>query len=124
MALNNNNIGMNNMGMNNMNNMINNINNNMQSNVNQTNQPSTFLTITFKYFGDQRFPSGVDFAVQARGDMTIQQLIKNFRTKLSDDNIVIKSYIVNGNLPLDPNSQMTVTQIGINQKSIITATKL
>ena len=120
-----NNMGVNNMGMNFMNmnnNMNNNANNNAQSNLNQLKQTSTFLTITFKYFGDPRFPSGVDFAVQGRGDMTIQQLVKNFRTKLADDNIHIKSYMLNG-MPLDINSQMTVNQMGINKKSVIIASK-
>ena len=123
---------MNNMNkMNMMNNM--NLNNNANNIPNINNQPpqaeqsnagnQTFLQVKFKYFGDSRFPSGVDFFVHGRGDMTIQQLIKNFRTKLSDDSVNIRSYLLNGSINLDPDSLCTVNQMGITQNSIINATK-
>ena len=83
----------------------------------------TFLQVRFSYLGDSRFPDGVDFMVHGRGDMTIQQLIKNFRTKLSDDNVIIRSYVLDGRLNLDPNSMSTINQMGITQDSLIKATK-
>ena len=111
-----------------------NFNNNANNNPNSNIQPSpqvqqsnegnqTFLQIKFKYLGDQRFPGGVDFMVHGRGDMTIQQLIKNFRTKLSDDSIIIRSYVLDGRINLDPYSLSTVNQMGITQNSLIKANK-
>ena len=124
---------------NNMNPMMNNnmnpmMNNNMNPMMNNTVQPptnpvmsqagsNTFLQVDFKYFGDERFPGGCDFLVQGRGDMTIQQLIRNFRTKLADDTITIKEYVLDGRFTLDPNSQQTVNQMGIVKGSVVNATK-
>ena len=116
---------MNNMNMNNMNNMNNNmnINNSNFQNQNQASQAIKCLQIKFLYMGDPRFPQGSPLLVQGRSNMTIQSLIKNFRIKLADDSIMIRSYVLNGNINLDMNSQLTVDQMGINEQSVITATK-
>ena len=129
----NNNMNMNNFGMNNNMNNMNNMNNfnntnnlgnnNFQSPPEQQSATQSFLEVNFKYFGDRRFPEGVSFMVQGRGDMTIKELIKNFRIKLADDKIKIKSYLLDGKTKLDENSTRTVNQTGINKKSVITATK-
>ena len=126
--------GMNNMNMNNINNMnnmynmnkMNNMNNMMNNNNNTQSLNDTqkhFMQVPFKYFGDSRFPNGVDFLVQGRGDMTIEQLIKNFRTKLADDKVIIRDYLLNKTLPLNIHSQQTVDQMGINNNTPIIATK-
>ena len=120
---------MNNMDNINRNRMINN-RNPMGINIQPPTNPvqnqggsNTFLQVDFKYFGDERFPGGVDFLVQGRGDMTIQQLIRNFRTKLADDKVTIKEYILDGRFTLEENSQLTVNQMGIVKGSVVTATK-
>ena len=48
--------------------------------------------------------------------------MQNFRIKISDDSIIIRDYELDGKL-LDPNSQETLDQMGINDKSVIKATK-
>jgi len=120
------NIGINNIGMNNLRLNWNNAgfgnNINILSNKNGIDQNRRYYQVKFIFYGDERFPLGVDFNVQGRSDMTFQQLIKNFRIKFSDDSIIIRDYELDGKL-LDPNSQETLDQMGINNHSVIKATK-
>ena len=53
--------------------------------------------------------------------MTFRQLIRNFRTKLADDTITIKEYVLDGRFTLDPNSQQTLNQLGIFKGSVVHA---
>ena len=120
------NIGINNIGMNNLRLNWNNAgfgnNINIWSNKNGIDQNRRYYQVKFIFYGDERFPLGADLNVQGRSDMTFQQLIKNFRIKLYDDSIIIRDYELDGKL-LDPNSQETLDQMGINNHSVIKATK-
>ena len=54
---------------------------------------------------------------------TIELLVKKFRTVLCDDNIVIKQYLLNDTIELDPHSNQKLLEFGISDKSIIKAIK-
>ena len=115
------NIPKNNIG--NINNVMMNNNDIQAKNMANTSKSSSFLQVKFKYFDMAKYPGGIDFMVQGRSDMTMQQLIRNFRTKLADDTVKIKDYKLNGMI-LDQNSTQTVGSFGIDENSIINATKL
>ena len=64
-----------------------------------------------------------DINVHCRDDMTVNQLINNFRSKLCDDSIVIGKYILNDSVQLSVTSFDPVSNYGINDKSVIKAFK-
>ena len=53
--------------------------------------------------------------------MTVQQIVNNFRTKLCDDSVNIKQYLLDDKTTLDPTSNKNITELGINDKSVIKA---
>ena len=61
--------------------------------------------------------------VIGHNNMTIEQLVNNFRSLICDDSIVIKQYLLNDTIELDPHSKQKLLEFGINDKSIIKAIK-
>ena len=64
-----------------------------------------------------------NFIVFGSNSTTIENLIKKFRILLSNDNILIKKYLLNDTIELDPHSNQKLLEFGINDKSIIKAIK-
>ena len=64
-----------------------------------------------------------DLNVHCRDDMTVNQLINNFRSKLCDDSIIIGKFLLNDSVELSPTSFDPVSNYGINDKSVIKAFK-
>ena len=107
----NNNMMNNNMMNNNMmNNMMNNnmMNNNMMNNKINVNPNQQYnSTVKFKYINQSK-GQNVSLFVQSNSTMTVQQLINNFKIKLSDDSVIIKQYLLNDTVQLYKNSNVTV----------------
>ena len=82
-------------------------------------QPQTKThNMSIKFFVNDE----TEIQVQGNSDMTIEQLIKNFKVKLCDPNIKIKKYLIHpSNVELDPYSIETVSSKGINENTIIAA---
>ena len=109
------------------------MNNNIQPN-NQENDMKFNYYIPNDYEYEPDYPvtimlidteKGKTFKLKVFGSdsMTIEQLVKKFRTVLCDDNIVIKHYLLNDTIELDPLSKQKLLEFGINDKSIIKAIK-
>ena len=120
-----------NNNMNMMNNNMMNMNNNSQNqsnmnNQNQNTQPQnkpqqkSFNTIKFMYVNRTK-NQNLPITVQANSNMTVSQIVNNFRTKLGDDSIVISQYLLNDSTNLDPNSNDNICNLGIDDKSEIKA---
>ena len=64
----------------------------------------------------------VEIQVQGNSNMTIQQLIKNFRTKLCSPDTKIDKYLIHpSKVELDPYSTDIITSKGIKENTIIYA---
>ena len=109
-------MNMNNMNMNNNNMNANNNNNQVQN----QNVQQSFNTVEFRYI-DQSKGRNVKINVQGNSNMTVQQIVNNFRTKLCDDSVNIKQYLLDDKTTLDPTSNKNITELGINDKSVIKA---
>ena len=78
-------------------------------------QPAKNMSVEF-FFND------VIIGVQGNSNMTIKQLIKNFRVKLCNDKIKIEKYITKqGKIELDPNSEETLASKNITENIKINA---
>jgi len=81
----------------------------------QTSAPSKYIFIKFLF-------KDIEVIVQGKDDMTVENLIKNFRMRLCDENIRIEKYII---LPtrveLDPHSTETLASKGITEGTKINA---
>ena len=85
-------------------------------------QPSSKMPDPPKYFPVQFFIDEVIIVTQATYNMTISQLIKNFRVKLCNNNIKIDKYIMHpSNIELDPYSNETLCSKGIDENVRIIA---
>ena len=81
----------------------------------QTSAPSKYIFIKFLF-------KDIEVIVQGKDDITVENLIKNFRMRLCDENIRIEKYII---LPtrveLDPHSTETLASKGITEGTKINA---
>jgi MAD (mothers against decapentaplegic) family protein 4 len=78
-------------------------------------QPSKNICVEF-YVND------TIIGVQGNSNMSIKQLIKNFKVKLCNENIKIAKYITHPNkIELDPNSEETLASKNIDEKIKINA---
>ena len=107
------------MNQNNNFNRSNSMNININSINNLNNNNSNFFTVDFKFI--KKNNETFTLKVQASNDTSIKNLINNFKTKLSDNSIVIEKYLFNNNEELDRNSDQIISLKGINNNSIITA---
>jgi hypothetical protein len=83
---------------------------------------TVFNQIEFRYI-DRMKGEDIKIMVHANNNMTVKDLIKNFRAKLCDDTIIIQSYILDDSTYLDPFSEAPITQFGIGKNSVIKAIK-
>ena len=85
-----------------------------------TPQKKSFSTVKFTYVNNIK-GQNLPITVQADSTMSVAQIINNFRTKLGDDSIVIKQYLLNGNKQLQPESNENICSHGIDDQSEIKA---
>ena len=82
--------------------------------------PETEHSSTSKNFLIEFFFKDAIIRVQGDSNMTINKLIKNFKVKLCNEDIIIKKYIIlQTGVELDPNSNETLASIGITKETKI-----
>ena len=81
------------------------------------NSQKKFNYVKFNYIDEAR-GRNIPILVQVNNNMTVQQLISNFKIKLGEE--TVKKFLLNGNA-LDPSSTANITSIGIDDKSEINA---
>ena len=57
--------------------------------------------------------------IQGELNMTAEELIKKFKIKLCDDNIIINKYLINDETELNPNEKKTLKELGITSDTKI-----
>ena len=80
----------------------------------------SFFTISFLYIDEEK-GRNIKVVCAANRYMTVNQLINNFRIKLCDEDIIIKRYLLNDQIILDPNSNRKLAEYEMDEKSIIKA---
>ena len=65
----------------------------------------------------------VTINAQVINSMSIKKAINNFKTKLNKENNYIKKYLIDNKIELDPSSEETLQEKGINEKTIIMSYK-
>ena len=82
--------------------------------------PETEHSSTSKNFLIEFFFKDAIIRVQGDSNMTINKLIKNFKVKLCNEDIIIKKYIIlQTGVELDPNSNETLASKGITKETKI-----